>query len=140
MFTHLKPKTEEEIDEALAKLPFDKLLSVCIEKNIKRVAKIVRESDYDVTAGNNLLIQWAASNNDAELMKYLLEDGRADPAAGGNYARFIANHMGYTKIEQMLAEDKRTENWLGDNTYEVEGGVITIPRDLIEKERRFRRD
>lgn len=53
------------------------------------------------------LLQWASCNGHTEIVRLLLEDGRADPTADNNYAIRWASIFEQTEVVRLLKEYTR---------------------------------
>jgi hypothetical protein len=56
---------------------------------------------------NNYCIKWASSDGSADIVRMLLEDGRANPAVENNYCLTWAARRGHLNVVKLLCADKR---------------------------------
>jgi ankyrin repeat protein len=53
----------------------------CENEDLILVKKLLRDSEVEPDANDSYGLRWATNNNHVEIVKLLLEDGRADPMA-----------------------------------------------------------
>jgi hypothetical protein len=66
-------------------------------------------SSGDPSANSSYAIRIASQYGFADIVRLLLEDGRADPAANNNYAIKFASQYGNAEVVKLLLADKRVD-------------------------------
>ena len=90
------------------------LFDACEEGNVERVKEFIEQG-----LDPNQAIGLASYYGNVDIVKFLLQNSRADPTSNNNYAIRMASLYGNTKVVEALLEDGRADP-ADDNNFAIE--------------------
>lgn len=114
----------------------------CSEGHVYWVKKLLKNDKVDVNFNNGMSIQSASGEGDKEVVKILLEDGRADPSGGDSIALrracmespkrrdSSAEKKDYVEVVRLLIEDGRVDA-SAHNSECLRRAIINRNKDIV---------
>lgn len=81
---------------------FNRMLIACVKNEPNDLIKALKDPDADPTLKDNVLIEESVLVNHVDIVKILLEDGRADPSVHENFCLINGPHF-----DDPLTEDQQ---------------------------------
>jgi len=111
-----RPQTKLVYDRATKQQQFDNSIMDALmsySDDVDLMKRLLAYFPYPMRSKNlEVAIENASATNKPNIVKALLEDGRADPTTGNNYPLKIAQNFGRKRIVDMLMADPRVQRYL----------------------------
>ena len=90
-------------------------IRIAIENNYSEIVKLLLEDGRADPNYHDSSIRWAASKGYTEVIRLILEDGRVNPVDDDNYPLNIAAEFGRIEVVKLYLKDGRADPGNGDN-------------------------